>query len=154
LSALNHALLLSACLFRWMLNRVWLCFPLFSVFFQLLRRCDSDLLGDLILVSGCSNTHSAYVFLTCSVVPALDSLLVLCDLQALFVIEQFLPHPGDFACSIVLTSSSNCFFFTFTVAGYFSISSIFTFSNSSLFVSVFSCASSPLEADSIYVTNI
>jgi len=54
------------------------------------------------------------------------------------------PHSGDFACSIALTSSSSWFVFTFSVVYPLSISSIFTFSASSFFVSAFSCVSSQL----------
>ena len=120
----------------------------------------------LILVSGWFAEHSAYVFLTCCGVSALDCLIVFCDWQPLFASEQFLLHSGDFACSIALTSSSNTFLFTFSAAyslsiastayssiasayssiasAYsLSIASIFTFSASSFFVSAFSCVSSP-----------
>jgi len=65
---------------------------------------DAGLHVGLILVSGWSAAHSAYAFMACCGVPALDSLTVFCDWQSLFASEQFLPHSGDYARCIALTS--------------------------------------------------
>jgi len=92
LSTLNHALF-SDCPFHWMLNSVWLFLPLFAVCFPAVEKmwylAGASLDVGLILVSGCLLAHSAYVFLACCGVTALDSLIVCCDWQSLPVSSSY-----------------------------------------------------------------